>query len=86
MPSLDQTSLESQFNFPLHHFIRYFAVHYSRNFCFVPHRRMTGRAQDVMDQGIRSAQKAATSAVADAAAREVEKQISAGFGALMKKK
>jgi len=52
----------------------------------VPHRRITGRAQDVMDQGVKSAQKAATSAVADAAAREVEKQISAGFGALMKKK
>ena len=50
------------------------------------YRRITGKAQDAMDAGIRSAQKAATSAVADAAAREVEKQISAGFGALMKKK
>jgi len=52
----------------------------------VPLRRLTGGAQAALDQGMRSAQKAASSAVADAAAREVEKQISAGFGALMKKK
>merc|ERR1712223_2247367 len=44
--------------------------------------RFTNRAQDAMDAGIKSAQKAAPSAVADAAAREVEKQISAGFGQL----
>ena len=35
---------------------------------------------------MKSAQKAATSAVADAAAREGEKQISAGFGQLMGKR
>ena len=49
-------------------------------------RRFTNRAQDAMDAGMKSAQKAATSAVADAAAREVEKQISAGFGQLMGKR
>jgi len=51
----------------------------------VLHRRISGGAQAALDQGIRSAQKAASSAVADAAAREVEKQMSAGFGALKKK-
>merc|ERR1711902_140650 len=78
------TSLDCQF-YPDTPFYCFHIKVFSWTFLLIALRRFTHRAQDAMDAGIESAQKAATSAVADAAAREVEKQISAGFGQLMGK-
>ena len=80
-----QTSLDCQF-YPDTPFYCIHIKVFSWTFLLIAHRRFTNRAQDAMDAGMKSAQKAATSAVADAAAREVEKQISAGFGQLMGKR
>merc|ERR1711981_159710 len=79
------TSLDCQF-YPDTPFYCIHIKVFSWTFLLIAHRRFTNRAQDAMDAGMKSAQKAATSAVADAAAREVEKQISAGFGQLMGKR
>ena len=80
-----QTSLDCQFYAETPFNCIHIKV-FSWTFLLIALRRFTNRAQDAMDAGMKSAQKAATSAVADAAAREVEKQISAGFGQLMGKR